>query len=433
MTEFERVRHLALRAGFGLHVQELNNTPPFDAMVDRMFRKSRDQAIILPEGELAKLRMEESKKKRRELSRGSLRTLRREWIEVLAKPAGSELEEKMALFWHGHFACRVLFFPGLAQKYLRTLRTHALGNFRDLVLAIAREPAMLLYLNNQQNKKDSPNENFARELMELFTLGRAHYSESDVKEAARAFTGWTTNLAGKYVFREEHHDFGQKSFLGKVGNFNGEDIIRIILQRKQAALFLAGKICRHFVSPHVAPEHIWDIATTLYCSDYDIRETMHFLLTRDWFYAAEYQGVRVKSPIELIVGLKRAIALDFENNRTIQHLLRLLGQVPFDPPNVAGWPGGHSWIDHSTLLTRLNLPQYALGSGNVRSRETRKISASLDSWSFAGNLNTSEIVRHFYARSPERDLLATIPGTIDPKNDSRAIAMLFSIPEFQLC
>ena len=159
----------------------------------------------------------------------------------------AQLREKMSLFWHGHFACRVMniYFQ---QQLLDIIRENALGNFGDLLHEVSKSPAMLSFLNNQQNKKQHPNENFAREVMELFTMGRGNYTEEDVKEGARAFTGWGFNLQGEFVYRPFQHDNGKKTFLGKTGNFDGDDIIDILLEQKQTAKFISQKIYKYFVN-----------------------------------------------------------------------------------------------------------------------------------------------------------------------------------------
>lgn len=172
-------------------------------------------------------------------SRKHLLRLNLDWLDKLTHDE-AQLREKMTLFWHGHFACNVD-NPWFAQTLNNTIRKSALGNFYDLALAVAKEPAMLLFLNNKQNKKDAPNENFARELMELFTIGHGNYTEQDVKEAARAFTGWRFDEDGNFELREVQHDYENKTFMNQTGNFNGDDIIRIIMEKKNAPGFYAGE------------------------------------------------------------------------------------------------------------------------------------------------------------------------------------------------
>ncbi len=276
------------------------------------------------------------------------------WMaRMTSSPA--QLREKMTLFWHGHFACRVR-QPGAALSLHNTMRQHALGKFPDLLLAVSREPAMLQFLNNQQNRKEHPNENFAREVMELFTLGRGSYAETDVKEAARAFTGWGYDYQGNFKFRELEHDGGPKTFLGATGNFTGEDVLQRIMQQPAAATFLVSKIYRFFVNEVPNPAHIKPLAAAFRQSGYDIADLMARLFSADWFYDPANIGTHIKSPVELLAGIRRTLNVQIDNDLPLLGYQKALGQTLFQPPNVAGWPGGRSWIDSSSLLLRLQLP-----------------------------------------------------------------------------
>jgi uncharacterized protein (DUF1800 family) len=219
---------------------------------------------------------------------------------------------------------------------------------------------MLLFLNNRQNIKQHPNENFSREVMELFTLGRGNYSEEDVKEAARAFTGWNFNSEGNFLFNERFHDFGSKTFLGHTGNFDGEDVLKIIIEKKQCAHFIAGKIYKFFVNDEPEEKIISSLADSFYASGYNIEKLMHQVFTSDWFYDEKNIGAKIKSPVELLVGMIKNFGLTFNNTKSIVFYERVLGQVLFQPPNVSGWPGGKNWIDNSTLMVRLMLAKRLL-------------------------------------------------------------------------
>ena len=295
-----------------------------------------------------------TKKEIRELSRENLKTLNLTWMnEMTSSPA--QLREKMSLFWHGHFASRTIniYFQ---QLMLNTIRTNALGNFGDLLKAVSKSASMLSFLNNQQNKKQHPNENFAREVMELFTMGRGNYSEQDVKEAARAFTGWSFDINGDFTFRPFFHDDGNKKFLGKEGNFNGDDILNIILEQKATATFITQKIYRYFVNETVDNNHINWLANRFYQSNYNLQSLMDDIFISDWFYGQNL-GAKIKSPVELLVGIRRILPMQMENEGIMLLLQKALGQLLFYPPNVAGWPGGKSWIDSSSLMLRLRIPQ----------------------------------------------------------------------------
>ena len=288
-------------------------------------------------------------------SRENLMKVNLEWMDqIIQKPT---LRERMTFFWHGHFACRTL-VPWFAQRLNNTIRTMALGSFRELLMAVSREPAMLQFLNNQQNKKDHPNENFAREVMELFTLGRGNYSELDVKEAARAFTGWGFNFAGEFQFRAKQHDNDIKTFRGNSGNYNGEDILESILEDPITARFITAKLYRFFISDQPAsPEVVKTWADSFYSSDYNLSKLLHIIFQSDEFNDPVNQGNRIKSPIELLLGFQMHTGSTFENPQSQIFLQRALGQIAFYPPNVSGWPSGRAWIDSSSLTFRIALPQ----------------------------------------------------------------------------
>ena len=307
---------------------------------------------------------EEQKKQIHKQSQEDIKNLNLAWLNEMLN-SDAQLREKMSLFWHGHFASRNLniFYQ---QLLLDSIRKNALGNFAELLREVSKSAAMLNFLNNNQNKKDHPNENFAREVMELFTMGRGNYSEQDVKEAARAFTGWGANLQGEFIFRRFQHDPGEKTLLGKTGNFDGDDVLNILLERKQTAAFISGKIYRYFVNDKLDVEKAAWLADRFYQSNYDIAALMEDVFTSNWFYDAGHIGTRIKSPVELITGIRRMLPMKIENEEVQLLLQRVLGQLLFYPPNVAGWPGGTNWIDSSTLMFRLRLPQFICQSGEFQ-------------------------------------------------------------------
>lgn len=288
-------------------------------------------------------------------TRQAVKSLNLLWLDEMVH-SNAQLTEKMAFFWHGHFASRNLnvFYQ---QQLLDVIRQNALGSFRDLLHGVSKSAAMLNFLNAQQNRKGHPNENFAREVMELFTLGRGHYTENDVKEAARAFTGWGANLQGDFVFRKFQHDAGTKTVLGKTSNFVGEDVLDRLLEQKQTANFITQKIYRFFVNDTVDQTKVDWLADRFYKSGYHIGDLMEDIFTADWFYDEKNVGVKIKSPIELLAGMRRMLPMEIENAEAQLLVQRLLGQMLFYPPNVAGWPGGKTWIDSSTLMFRMRLPQ----------------------------------------------------------------------------
>ena len=309
---------------------------------------------------------EEQKKQIHKQSQEDIKNLNLAWLNEMLN-SDAQLREKMSLFWHGHFASRNLniFYQ---QLLLNSIRKNALGNFAELLREVSKSAAMLNFLNNNQNKKDHPNENFAREVMELFTMGRGNYSEQDVKEAARAFTGWGANLQGEFIFRRFQHDPGEKTLLGRTGNFDGDDVLNILLERKQTAAFISGKIYRYFVNDKLDVEKAAWLADRFYQSNYDIAALMEDVFTSNWFYDAGHIGTRIKSPVELITGIRRMLPMKIENEEVQLLLQRVLGQLLFYPPNVAGWPGGTNWIDSSTLMFRLRLPQFICQSGEFQTK-----------------------------------------------------------------
>lgn len=335
----------------------------------------------------------ELQKKIREQSRGDMKELNIRWLNAMIS-SRSQLREKMSLFWHGHFACRVInsYFQ---QELLHTIRTNALGNFGDLLKAVSKSPAMLQFLNNQQNRKSHPNENFAREVMELFTMGRGNYTEDDVKEAARAFTGWGFNIQGTFMARNQQHDNGTKVFLGKTGNFNGDDILDMLLQQPQTARFICRKLYRYLVNDLVDENNVKWLGDRFYKNNYDISKLLDDIFTADWFYQQKNIGTRIKSPIELLAGIRRFLPLEPDNENTQLLIQKVLGQVLFFPPNVAGWPGGKNWIDSSTLMVRLQLPKFfsAKEPINIQPKQDDDVSMGQLAEEIAARKKNKEIIR----------------------------------------
>ena len=318
-------------------------------LVDGLYNGVQD---LVMQNELTKA---EAGRKRRQQSRDELKNLNLVWLDEMIN-SKAQLREKMSLFWHGHFACRVInsFFQ---QELLHTIRTNALSNFGDMLKAVSKSPAMLQFLNNQQNRKGKPNENFAREVMELFTMGRGNYTEKDIKEAARAFTGWGFNLQGTFVFRKNQHDTGSKTFLGRTGNFDGDDILNILLEQPQTAVFITQKLYKYFVNETTDDKNVQWLSQRFYDNKYDIKKLLEDIYSSDWFYTEKNIGNKIKSPIELLAGIRRLLPLELDNDQSQLLFQKVLGQILFYPPNVAGWPGGRTWIDSSTLMVRLQIPQ----------------------------------------------------------------------------
>src|SRR5215203_4963199 len=365
--------HLMWRAGFGPAAEQLEQLkeispkqlfqalqeasakkPPYIDVADNYLKglmMGIDEA-----GKQSKKDLEKDDKKTiRQKQRDSIKNLNLTWLDEMVI-GDAQLREKLSLFWHGHFASRNInvFYQ---QQLLDVIRRNALENFGTLLKEVSKSAAMINFLNNNQNRKGHPNENFAREVMELFTLGRGNYTENDIKEAARAFTGWGANAKGEFVFRKFQHDDGTKTIFGKTANFSGEEVLDLLLEKKQTAVFITQKIYKYFVNENIDALKVQWLADRFYKNDYHIGKLMEDIFTADWFYDEKNIGVRIKSPIELLAGMQRLLPMELDNPESLLLIQRVLGQMLFYPPNVAGWPGGKSWIDSSTLMLRLRLPQ----------------------------------------------------------------------------
>jgi uncharacterized protein (DUF1800 family) len=395
-------------------------------------------------------------------SREDIKNLNVMWLnEMVDSPA--QLREKTALFFHGHFACRNLnsFYQ---QQLLTVIRDGALGNFAELLRNVSKSAAMLAFLNNQQNRKQQPNENFAREVMELFTLGRGNYTEQDIKEAARAFTGWGFNLQGEFVFRKQFHDTGVKTIFGKTGNFDGDDVLNMLLEKRETATYITRKLYRFFVNEMVDETNVSWLANRFYDSGYDMKSLLKDIFTATWFYEQKNMGALVKSPVTLWVGIRRILPMELANPDIQLVLQRALGQILLYPPSVAGWPGGTNWIDSSSLLLRMRIPQLVamaepfelatpqdddLNMGNMQ----KSMGAGLSNrFSLKGDIAWEEIVKAFEKTDnagleeivikhmlqskqiPVQTIQNQIPKGL-PRQDRIIKATLLSMatPEYQLC
>ncbi|MCX6214790.1 DUF1800 domain-containing protein [Spirosoma sp.] len=474
LTRQQQTRHLFARAAFGATPAELEEASrkPLRKVVRQLLKDSETTAelrVVEPEenqtrkqlkglvrdGQLEKDRVKKLIRDNAE----KVRNLNLLWIDRMATGNGA-LREKMALFWHGHFACRAQGRnPLFTQQYANTLRQNALGKFSDLLMAVSKEPAMLQFLNNQQNRKNAPNENFAREVMELFTLGRGNYSEHDIKEAARAFTGWQFTPEGQFVFRERVHDEDEKTIFGKTGSFKGEDVIAMLLENRQTARFVTAKVYRFFVNENEDKKRVDELADQFYKSGYDITDLMERILSADWFYDSKNIGAHIKSPVELLVGLRHTLGVRFDQPQPQIFVQRTLGQLLFYPPNVAGWPGGKNWIDSSSLLFRMQLPSYVLKAADVLVRPKEDGDVNIQLLARKGNAKFRTTVdwadfEKTFANTPDARLTDALAVTLLPfplRPDQRTIlesqlkpgqtpserirtltAAIMSLPDYQL-
>jgi uncharacterized protein (DUF1800 family) len=334
----------------------------------------------------------------------------------------SPLTEKMCLFWHNHFATSNVKVRSArhmgAQNEL--LRTHALGDFKALLTGMARDVAMLMWLDGNANRLRSPNENFARELMELFTLGVGHYSETDIREAARAFTGWHVRNE-EFWFNRLQHDTGSKTLFKASGNFDGDDILRLCLAHEACPRFLALKLLREFVMPSPGEPEIAALAASIRKHDFQMKPVLRDLLGSQLFFSAAVRHSLIKSPVQFVLGACRALEVR-PNLKTMAKVIANLGQDLFQPPTVKGWEGGRLWITSATLLQRANFAASLTGSDTYGRIGT--IPASLEKQAellLARDADTAPVAAWLEKASGSRD--ARTQG---------ALHLLLTMPEFQL-
>jgi uncharacterized protein (DUF1800 family) len=472
--------HFFWRAGFGPITVDIYPTPTFDA--PKNFNAwwqasskpplpliaSKNVVDGLSNGVSNFGRIESANKEQKETrqqmlrqSREDIRSLNLMWLDEMVDSA-AQLREKMALFWHGHFACRNL-NSYYQQQLLHTIREGALGNFGELLKNVSQSAAMLAFLNNQQNRKQSPNENFAREVMELFTVGRGNYSEQDIKEAARAFTGWGFNLNGEFVFRKQFHDTGTKTVLGVTGQHDGEDVLNILLDQPATAVFIVRKLYKFLVNEKVDEDRVQKLAKSFHEGGYEIKPLLKDILTSKWFYEKENTGSKIKSPVELWVGIRRVLPMELDNPPIQLLLQRALGQILLYPPSVAGWPGGTNWIDSSSLLLRMRLPHLValaepfsfaaksdddVSMGRENMGDAQKIPQR---FKLKGDIDWDSLIKRF-EKVPDAQLIQAIPTALlqSKQNPMTNLASRFksqdritsimqitiatmATPEFQLC
>jgi uncharacterized protein (DUF1800 family) len=362
------IGHLYRRAGFGasrLELLEAEKLGP-EATIDLLFRGRPEADERLEDsfdsGRIAAERDDDGAR------------LRGWWLYWMLH-SGHPLREKLALFWHNHFATSIAKVrePALMHGQVALLRKQGMGRFGPLLQSISKDPAMLVWLDSNSNVRGRPNENYARELMELFSLGVGHYSERDIREAARAFTGWHTDGKG-FTFNRVAHDDGAKTVLGRTGNWNGGDVVRIVLAQPAAARFLVRKLYRYFVNENTEPsdEFLGPLADSFRKSDYDVSALVRTILSSRHFFSEYAFRQRIKSPVEYVLGSVQAVCGigggQSDRVRVPQQVLvpwvGAMGQELFAPPNVKGWPGGRAWLNTSTVLARNNFAE-ALTTGSL--------------------------------------------------------------------
>ncbi len=357
---------------------------------------------------------------------------------MLSTPA--QLLEKVTLLWHGHFATSAQKVEDAELMFDQNnlLRKYALGDFAQLLQQISRDPAMLIYLDSVTNRKSHPNENYAREVMELFCLGEGNYTENDIRELARCFTGWEVKNK-KFRFNRYQHDTQSKSFLGHTGKFGGEEGVQIVADQAAAPQFIAMKLVKFLVMEEPSPsaELLAPLARELRENQMQVAPTVRRILTSNVFYSAHSTGRKVRSPVELAIGFLRSLE-GSTNSYELAQKLQTLGQGLLYPPSVKGWDGGRTWINSSTLLGRSNLIRSLLDHEKTRFGKT-SLAEYLTS---QGAESADEIIDWFQTSlfavdipAAARDRIRSLFGTGDDRDEKLkdAVHALCTLPEFQLC
>jgi uncharacterized protein (DUF1800 family) len=441
-----RVGHLYRRAAFGATYAELQAGLKLgpDALIDQLLKGGPGQEEF--NTDLAPLA--------ESIGRANNGAQLRAWWLHRMLYCPQPLVEKVTLFWHNHFATSngKVQNAGFMLSQYALMRKYALGNFRDLLLEMStKDRAMLVWLDGRASKKGNPNENYARELMELFSLDRGHYTENDVREAARAFTGY--DLRGnELVFTAGNHDTGSKTFFGKTGNFEAKDIVAMCLEKPACPLFLTKKLFRFLVSETIMPSDdlLAPLCEQLVKSNYDFGQLVSTVLRSNLFFSPDVYRTRIKSPVEFALGIARGLEGRI-GTTALADALELLGQNIFNPPSVKGWDGGPSWLNGQTLLYRQNLALALTSTEDVRfgqrtdpvmlakkyGRETREQALALFVDTFLqGDLPGESRHRlEDYARQAKDDKLP-VYWTADDASRHRVRSLCHLVltqPEFQLC
>ncbi|MEY2466736.1 MAG: hypothetical protein QOD03_1257 [Verrucomicrobiota bacterium] len=482
--DFANAAHLINRAGFG--------APP--AGIEKLVSLGLEQSVSLlldyervneatPDPDWAKpdpkhaeritairTASEEQKKmlqkEEQQLQRERMMQLRGWWLDRMAKGT-RPLQEKMTLFWHGHFATSV---EKVRDAYLmwrqnELFRRLATGNWLQMLIEVAKDPAMLIWLDQAQSRKEHPNENFAREVMELFALGEGHYTEKDITEAARALTGWSFERdTQKFIERPRTHDEGIKTVLGRTGNLSGEDVLGQIVAQPQASVFITAKLWNYFAGDLPSRELNAALANEFRRSGNNFKPLLRTIFLSEEFYNPAVIRHQVKSPVQWLVSTVRVLECELPPPLASANLLRTLGQDLFAPPNVKGWDGGLAWINTNTLLARYNeaaaLVQgdmalmASMASGpNKNPNQTKQIQRRMRNFRMGG-VNVEKILTDadrastdaLIAALEKRLLQAKLKGkqesavrdylaekkTWDESDIRGAIRLVMSTPEYQL-
>ncbi len=423
-----------------LHVEDQPWSTPVDLVARRQELRSLTGSPAEQKAKRKALRQEQQ---------SNVRDLRYWWLRQMQQTR-APLVEKLTLFWHGHFATSVqkVTSPYAMWQQNATLREHALGHFPTLLKAISRDPAMMIYLDLQQSKKEHPNENWAREVMELFTLGVGNYTEQDVTEAARAFTGYRIDLRRQaFQFAAKQHDETSKTFLGQRGNFSGDDVLDLIVAQPVCAQFIGKKLWRFFVEDDPAQATVQTMGDALRRHEFQVRPVLREVFLSREFYSERVRRTQIKSPVQFLVQSCKLLGTDLPPAQATDGALRSLGQIPFNPPNVKGWDGGKSWVSTATLLFRYNFANYLLNGTTGRRmvppglrrdavdltqiapaelrQEPEKLLGELGRWVFQAPLSASQ----------KETLLKYVQAQTNRTSDEtirHLLHLMMSTPQFQL-
>ncbi len=364
--DYSKARHLLCRAGFSGPPEEVRRLQAmgldqavrylveFQALADVAFEPPAAPPRPPRPGELKQLDEQERRRRYRQQQRAHINEVRAWWVRRMLETS-RPLEEKMVLFWHGHFtsSARTVRDSQAMLDQNQLFRQHAVGNFRQLLHAVVHDPAMLRYLDNNRNTRAHPNENLARELLELFTLGEGNYTERDILESARALTGYHVDRAGgRFRFVDRAHDAETKTIFGQTGNFDGDQLVDLILENPDTARWLARRIFVFFA--HDSPDEatIDELAEVLRDHDYELRPLMETLFRLKDFYSPRCMGRQIKSPVQLTIGTLRVLGVRDVDGGAVARAQRSMGQDMFEPPNVKGWDCGPAWINSNWLAAR---------------------------------------------------------------------------------
>lgn len=352
------------------------------------------------------------------------------WWFALMLADGDPLGERVTLFWHDHFATSIAKVDDvrLMQRQNRTLRELGLGDFRELLHALAKDPAMLVWLDGNENRRGHPNENFAREVLELFALGRGNYTERDVQEAARAFTGWGT-AGRRFVSRRDLHDDGRKTIFGRAGEFGGDEAIELVLAQPACPRFVARRLIEEFVARAPEPAVVSALGQELVSNDWSIGRTLRTLLSSRLFFSREARRARIAAPVELVVATALALELELAPVEAANAAGRM-GQALFRPPSVKGWDGGRAWINAGTWLERVNA---GLAIADSFARGERELPEPFPTTSAAAELALARLLPDGTQPELARAVRADAERAATPREAfANAVALLTSAPEYHL-